>query len=184
MPGPESAPVSALAGRTGALGVGCLALGADLVSKRWFRNVMTEATVTRGPVCKGLALPERVSLEVQELLPGLLELRYAENCGAAAGLFQGWPPTLRLAFFAAVVVGVAAVLLHQVRAKVPWAASAAAMAIAGSLGNLIDRIQFGYVIDFLHFPLAGGTINVADIAVVVGLAAFVAAPGLPKATPP
>jgi signal peptidase II len=106
-----------------------------------------------------------------ELLPGWLDLRYAENRDTAFSLMDRFgldraPRALGL--LAATVLVVLAVLWwqrrHQLRAleHVGFA-----LATAGALGNVIDRIARGYVIDFIHVR-AWPIFNVADVLVVVG----------------
>jgi len=107
-----------------------------------------------------------------EVLPGLFNLAYVENRGAAWGMFQGnvWP----LAAFAAIAF---AVLLWKRRSFFPkgWRGVTAELLLyAGILGNLVDRVARGCVIDMFdfhwgvhHFPC----FNVADayITVAAGL---------------
>jgi signal peptidase II len=100
-------------------------------------------------------------------------LRLAYNTGAAfsflgnAGGWQRW-------FFAGISVLVISVLVVWMRRLKPeqWQLSAAfALIIGGALGNLIDRLVYGHVIDFIdvyyktwHWP----TFNIADSAITVG----------------
>ncbi len=108
-----------------------------------------------------------------EVVPGFFSLRLVENPGAAFGLMGSWPPLL-------ILIGLAAVLavfaLRKERAKSKLLAVALGLLLGGALGNLIDRIVFGPVTDFLDFgvSIAGRmvtwpTFNVADIAIVVGV---------------
>ena len=106
------------------------------------------------------------------LLP-FFNLRLAYNTGAAfsflgnAGGWQRW-------FFAGISVLVISVLVVWMRRLKPeqWQLSAAfALIIGGALGNLIDRLVYGHVIDFIdvyyktwHWP----TFNIADSAITVG----------------
>lgn len=110
------------------------------------------------------------------LIPHVLSLLRVHNTGAAFGLFpQG------TAAFVAVAVAVTAVLggyLLSGRAQGLFGWGAALVA-AGAFGNLLDRIQRGYVLDFLvlpHFPV----FNVADSAIVLG--AFLLGLGLLRRT--
>lgn len=100
-------------------------------------------------------------------LPGVVELTYVRNTGAAFSLF-----TQHTWILAVVSAAVSAVLLWALWKKVfshPFGRLALAMLLAGAVGNLIDRVLRGYVVDmfnvqFMHFAV----FNVADICVVVG----------------
>ncbi|BBL75874.1 signal peptidase II [Methylomagnum ishizawai] len=109
-----------------------------------------------------------------ELVP-FFQLTYLRNQGAAfsflaqAGGWQRW-------FFIVLAVAASGLICRWLarldRSKV-WEAAAWALVLGGALGNLIDRVLYGYVIDFLdayygewHFP----AFNVADSAITVGVA--------------
>lgn len=104
-----------------------------------------------------------------DLIKGVLELSYLENRGMAFGLFQGKIPyfvAMCLIFFAAVI---------YVFVKIPknryYAPLMAVLFIlfSGALGNFIDRVFRGYVVDFIYFCLIDfPTFNLADVYVVCG----------------
>ena len=97
------------------------------------------------------------------LIPGVLELHYLypENRGIAFGMFQG-----SVLFFAIVSVLFLGVLLYE-RFYLPLLTIATVLA-AGALGNFIDRVFRGYVIDFIYFSLIDFPVfNLADVYVVV-----------------
>jgi len=105
----------------------------------------------------------------------LFSLTYIRNAGAAFGLFADHGNALRMAFF--VTISVAAVLfLLTFFAKIPKEARlgrlSVAMVMGGALGNLIDRIRFGEVVDFLDFYVGSyhwPAFNVADSCISVGV---------------
>ncbi len=104
------------------------------------------------------------------LWDGVFELRYLENRGMAFGIFQNQ----RWIFVAMTVVVLAAVLLLYFR-KIPperryfMLNLIAVLFFAGAVGNLIDRVRCGYVVDFFYFRLIDFPIfNMADIYVTVG----------------
>ena len=103
--------------------------------------------VTKEIIMHALLLHENV-----EVIPGFFALTYIRNTGGAFGLLAGEATPLRTLFFLAVSV-VALVILFSFYAKVspgkPWIAAAFAMIFGGALGNLIDRLRFGEVVDFL-----------------------------------
>ncbi len=108
------------------------------------------------------------------LIPGVFELFYLENTGAAFGLFdqKQW-----FFVFIALLMAVAStyVYLRLPRDRHYHAVRAICVLIAaGALGNMIDRVAHHYVIDFLYFSLISFPVfNVADCYVCIGTAAAV-----------
>jgi len=110
-----------------------------------------------------------------ELLPGFLDLAYVENTGAIFGLFHSHTEL----FIALGIAGVIVILvfLRYFPPATTLGAVSFALILGGAVGNLIDRIRFGYVIDFVsihvqelfHWP----TFNIADTALTVGILALV-----------
>jgi signal peptidase II len=110
------------------------------------------------------------------IIPGILRISYVENTGVAFGLFHQvqsvWKPYV-LASMA--VVAVAVILVYSLRVPPDRHLLQAALAITlgGILGNFVDRVAHGYVIDFIelhfrdifHWP----TFNVADSAITIGI---------------
>lgn len=101
------------------------------------------------------------------LIPGILQLRYVENTGAAFSILSG--KTLLLAVFSAVVIVAGVILILSGRIKSKLLLTAAVMLLGGGLGNVIDRFFQGYVIDyievlFIDFPV----FNFADCFVTAG----------------
>ena len=102
------------------------------------------------------------------LIPDVFELRYAENRGIAFSMLQGqrWifvPVSLLM------VVVLALMLLRSPLRKHLVFSLSCTMVLAGAIGNVIDRVVHGYVIDFLYFKLIDFPIfNFADCCVVVG----------------
>lgn len=108
----------------------------------------------------------------QEFIPGVLELSFVKNTGAAFSIGEGAGPVFIV--FAAVVLafGIWLVWSHD-GLPMPLVASVACVC-GGGVGNMIDRMIFGYVTDFfaatfMDFPV----FNVADIFVTVGIAVSV-----------
>ena len=103
---------------------------------------------------------------------------YAENPGAAFGFLKGVAPGLRQTLFLLLTL-VAFLVIGSIVTRLPargWlVASAFGAILAGATGNFIDRIRFGYVIDFIDMDLGfmhWPTYNVADIAIAVGVIAL------------
>lgn len=101
------------------------------------------------------------------LIEDVLHLSYVENTGAAFGIMKD----SRWLFM--VVSAVAIAVLIFVIAKYgrghAFASAAVAMVLGGGIGNMIDRVRLGYVIDFIDFRLINFAVfNVADSFVTVG----------------
>ena len=105
--------------------------------------------------------------EAQPLLPGVVELRTVHNYGAAWSSFSGMRWVL-VAVTSLIVLAVAAVLIRRI-ARHPLGVVSGALIISGGVGNIVDRVRLGYVVDmfnleFIHYPV----FNVADCCIVVG----------------
>lgn len=102
---------------------------------------------------------------------GLLELRYTQNRGMALGFLAGqWLANLALPV-AAVVVWV---LLGRRYEPTRYKSAASALMLGGFVGNFLDRLLFGYVVDMIYFPwLPWFVCNVADIAICAGVVMLV-----------
>ena len=103
-----------------------------------------------------------------DLIPGVFRLTYLENRGAAFGVLQGqqWFFYILTAVILVVVV-LAYVRIPAGRKFLPLQICAVFI-VSGALGNLIDRVRLGYVVDFFYFELIDFPVfNVADIFVTV-----------------
>ena len=115
---------------------------------------------------KSLAVAYLMDKDPFIIIKNVFQLRYLENRGAAFGMMQG-----QQTFF--LITGViAVVILAYIYFKLPWTKRfvplrAVALLIAsGAVGNMIDRVALGYVVDFFYFELIDFPIfNVADIYV-------------------
>lgn len=110
----------------------------------------------------------------QPLLPGIVELLYIRNTGGGFSILTDhtW---LLAAFTVVLMAGVAWLLIKKVFPH-PLAMLSLTLILGGGLGNLIDRIRRGFVVDMFHlefFP-SYPVFNVADILVVCGTIGFAA----------
>ena len=104
------------------------------------------------------------------VIEGIFHFTYVRNRGAAFGLFEGsrW-----ISVLAAVVIIAVIIYLRQRIAREPLLVRAAvAMLVGGTIGNLIDRILYGYVIDFFDFRV-WPVFNIADIGICVGVGCLI-----------
>ena len=106
--------------------------------------------------------------EAQPFLPGFMELRTVHNYGAAWSSFSGmrW---LLVGVTTVIVLAVAVLLVKRI-VRHPLGVFACAMVLSGGIGNIIDRVRLGYVVDMFHFEFwpSYPVFNVADICVVTG----------------
>jgi signal peptidase II len=118
------------------------------------------------------------SMRLYESIPLLpfFSLTYVRNTGAAFGILGQLSPALRLPLFLGVTVvamGALVSYLRQVRADERGIAVALGGIVGGASGNLICRLRYGEVVDFLHLHYGGfdwPMFNVADSAITVGVA--------------
>lgn len=110
----------------------------------------------------GPAAPGRV-----DLVPGIFSIVYVENRGAAFGIFQGYSDIVLVAAIL-LVIGITFVM-YRMSAGSPLLPYATGLIVGGAVGNIIDRIRLGYVVDFVAVG-PWPKFNVADAAVTVGVA--------------
>ena len=103
------------------------------------------------------------------LIPGVFRLLYLENRGSAFGMLQN-KQTFFIIFTIIVLVAILIVYSHIPKtARMLFLRIDLVLIFAGAIGNFIDRIRQGFVVDFLYFELIDFPIfNVADIYVTVG----------------
>jgi len=104
------------------------------------------------------------------VFPPLFNVSYVENTGVSFGLFGGGSARWMLSVFSVVVAGGLAWWATQADRRL--LITAIGFVIGGALGNAIDRIRFGYVVDFLDFSGTGvfpWVFNVADSAITIGV---------------
>ncbi len=108
--------------------------------------------------------------ESKSVIDGVFSFTYIQNRGMAWGMFQGKIPVF-LIFTSIILILCFRVLYNVVDIKrYIWVKYVLILLVSGALGNLIDRVSLGYVIDFLHFELIDFPVfNVADIYVVVSM---------------
>jgi len=116
--------------------------------------------------------------EQQNVIPGLFDLVYVTNTGAAFGFLAGSKSLLRQVFFVGVAVVALVVIVYaygHLKKQGRIFAYSLGLIGGGALGNLIDRLRFGSVVDFLDFYLGSyhwPAFNAADSAITVGVGLF------------
>ena len=121
---------------------------------------------------KHLARRELLPNGPKTLIPGWLDLRYTANTDTAFSLLGDWlGPETRFAVIlttqALVTLGMIAVTLFRRRVSGHLERMASAVVLGGALGNLLDRLISGHVVDFIHVSF-WPVFNVADIAICIG----------------
>lgn len=140
--------------------IGCVvALGLFAVDQ-WSKNYVTKAL--------GI---DRVG-EAMEILP-FFDLRFTRNFGVSLGMFEATSPEMRWGLVAVTALIALVVTVWMMREKLLGDIIALSFILGGALGNIKDRYELGYVVDFadLHFgdfrPFL--IFNVADAAITIGV---------------
>ena len=110
------------------------------------------------------------------VVPGILEMRYAENRAIAFSMLSDVPERIRTPLiYGLACVSLSALLAYawSLRRHGPWRIAPLVLILAGAAGNLIDRYRNGYVVDFVrvhwHEAWSFAIFNVADSLITVGM---------------
>jgi signal peptidase II len=110
------------------------------------------------------------------VIEGFFHITHVRNPGAAFGVLAASPEPVRLFFFVGVTLVAIGLIFSFYRKLAPgdrFSALSLGLILGGAVGNLIDRVRHGEVVDFLHFRLWGGytwpDFNLADSFIVVGV---------------
>lgn len=120
-------------------------------------------------IAKSTLYPDKVI----HFIDGFLEFRYAENTGVAFSMFSGgrW---VFIILTSAVAIGMLVYMFTRAQKNL-WLYWSLGVIVAGAIGNLIDRIFLGYVIDFINPTFVRFAVfNIADCAVTLGTVSLVA----------
>ncbi len=146
-----------------------LSTGLSIAALAFFLDQLTKFVIV-----DVLTLERRGSITVVEIF----NLTWAENCGIALSLLSKCNDTTRWSLVALTGVVAAAVFVWMTREKSKGDVAALALIFGGALGNIVDRVRYGYVVDFadLHFgdfrPFL--IFNVADACITIGVLLLVA----------
>ena len=149
------------------------------------------ATVGCDRAAKHIAQDKLMMSPPISLLGDFVRFEYAENTGAFLSLGSGLPDGMRFMLLG-VLVGIVLVVMivYMLRTRSLHVTELLALALiaGGGVGNLIDRLTAGYVIDFVSMgfeSLRTGIFNIADVAISTGMILFLLARlWAPRATPP
>ena len=139
------------------LGALLVAIPLDQITKEWISRSLTYADEVR-------------------VIPGFFHITHVRNPGAAFGLLASSSEPVRIFFFIGVACVAIGLIFSFYRKLAPgdrFSALSLGLILGGAVGNLIDRLRYGEVVDFLHFRLWGGytwpDFNLADSFIVVGV---------------
>jgi signal peptidase II len=145
-----------------------VSLAADLVTKGWAKSRLSGFDA------------KAHGMKKLEVWKDHVDFIFAQNPGGAWSFLRGLPDSLRRPFF--LVVSAAAIVfiisiyqrVYRDQTAMRWGLP---LALGGAMGNLADRIRYGWVVDFIDFSMRWSgrehhwpTFNVADIAIVLGVA--------------
>lgn len=108
-----------------------------------------------------------------DVLPPLINFRYGENRGINFGLFGGGSEASRwILILLAIGICIAVILWARKNAETTLAQVSAGLLVGGALANVLDRLIYGYVLDFLNMSCCGinnpFVFNIADVFIFVG----------------
>ncbi|HFU4221314.1 TPA: signal peptidase II [Streptococcus suis] len=105
---------------------------------------------------------------VEPFIPGFMSLAYLRNYGAAWSILQNQQWFFTIVTIAA-VTGLIWYYVKQIKGSL-WTLFSLALMIAGALGNFLDRIRLGYVVDMIHLDFISFPVfNVADMCLSIGV---------------
>lgn len=135
-----------------------IVLSADQLSKYW--------------ILYGFHLPDRGSVPI---LPGL-NFTMVWNTAVTFGMFSRAGASGRIIFSVVALVIVGGLMMWMARSRRPLITCAVGAIAGGAIGNVIDRLRYGAVVDFIHLHAAGWSwyvFNVADSAIVCSVATLI-----------
>ena len=130
--------------------------------------------VTKWIVTVPLSLEPKGQIE----LTSFFNLTWAENCGISLSMFASCTDTTRWTLVAVTGIVAAAVAFWMTREQAKGDVIALALILGGALGNIVDRVRFGYVVDFADLHIGDFRpfmiFNVADACITIGVLLLVA----------
>ena len=128
--------------------------------------VISGLTLAADQLTKFLTVISFAPGESLPLLPPLLHLTYVQNTGVAFGLFKG-QPLLSIGLSMLVIGWLARELLAR-SSMAPATGWGCGLILGGAIGNLIDRVRLGYVVDFIDLRV-WPVFNIGDSAITIGV---------------
>ncbi len=131
-----------------------------------FAVIATVLFVGADQLFKYLAVEYLMDTDYVTVIEGVLRFRYVENTGAVFGSFANH--TVLLTIFSVLLLGGAIYLLVTNKSRAKFVNVCLVLMISGGIGNIIDRIRLGYVIDFIEPTFVNFAVfNFADCLITV-----------------
>ncbi len=135
----------------------------------WIYLCIMIATVILDQVSKALAAGYLYGQPSVSVIPHLLRWTYSENTGMAFGLLDEGKERWVFLIITPIAIVACLIYLWKFAPKSPWVKVGLSLVIGGGVGNMIDRVRLGYVVDFIDFYTIWDYIfNLADSFVCVG----------------
>ncbi len=147
--------------------------------KYFWLAVIAGGIVIADQVTKFIILREVALHASIPVIPGFFHITHIQNPGGAFGFLANQSAMVRgilFLFVSTLAVGLVLWFYHKTPPTHRWLAAGFALIVGGAIGNLIDRVRFGKVVDFLDFFIRGWhwpAFNVADSAITVGITIFI-----------
>ena len=136
----------------------------------FFLGILLLDQWTKSMVVQKLPLYQRV-----EVIEGFFNLTHVRNTGGAFGIFggeKGGVGSLLFVVVSLIAIGAIVFLFIKIREDEKTLALSFSLVLSGAIGNLVDRLRYGEVVDFLDFHLSTyhwPAFNVADSAICIGI---------------
>lgn len=150
-------------------------------SSPWVPTLIAAIVVLLDQLSKWWILATFNLYESRPVIPGFFDLTFLVNTGAAFGMLAGEQNLWRHLFFVTMTLIALIVLcmaFRQYRHESKAYVAGIGLIGGGALGNLVDRLRFGHVVDFLDFSIKNHhwpAFNIADSAITVGVTFFLLA---------
>jgi signal peptidase II len=139
--------------------------------RHWVRPALVALAViildqiTKAQILRLLGSVEGAS---QPLIGTWLSFTFVKNTGVAFGLFRGIPHFFTIT---SVLISLGAIYFYRFHLPNdrPWVQLSLGLILGGAIGNIIDRLRYSYVVDFIHVSWFPGIFNLADSAITIGV---------------
>lgn len=134
------------------------------MNKKWLEPLLVLAVFAIDRAAKSLALGHLLPGPVEVL--SFFKLSYVENTGVAFGMFRG--NNSFFIVFSIVLVTALLIFRRRLAGSSKAARAGIALVLGGALGNLYDRLAYGFVVDFFDLSFFPAVFNTADSAITIG----------------
>jgi len=142
--------------------------------------IIAGAIIIADQITKAVVLSKMALYQSIPVIPGFFNLTHIHNPGGAFGFLAQQDASIRIGIFilaSSVAIFFIFLFYRQIPKTHPILSAGLALIFGGAIGNLIDRLHFGKVIDFLDFYIGAmhwPAFNVADSAITIGVGIFIA----------